>query len=317
MPAAYVLRRLAQAVATIVAILVLAFTAVHLAPGDPVLALAGEHGDAEYYAFMRARFGLDRPLPEQLARYVGRVARGDLGVSLVHGRPVAAVIAERLPATLLLMAAALAVSTLAGGALGLLAALRAHGAGDLALRAAAILGHATPSFWLAQLAVLALAAGAGLFPVQGMTDARAPGTGVRHVLDVLRHLTLPAVVLAANELALTMRLVRAGLVDAFGQDYVRTARAKGLPETAVVRHAARNALLPVVTVLGARAGMLCSGAVLVEAVFGWPGVGRLLLAAIQTRDHPVLLGIFLLVSTTVAVANLLTDLLHGALDPRV
>jgi peptide/nickel transport system permease protein len=317
MPAAYVLRRLAQAVATIVAILVLAFTAVHLAPGDPVLALAGEHGGAEYYAFMRARFGLDRPLPEQLARYVGRVARGDLGVSLVHGRPVAAVIAERLPATLLLMAAALAVSTLAGGALGLLAALRAHGAGDLALRAAAILGHATPSFWLAQLAVLALAAGAGLFPVQGMTDARAPGTGVRHVLDVLRHLTLPAVVLAANELALTMRLVRAGLVDAFGQDYVRTARAKGLPETAVVRHAARNALLPVVTVLGARAGMLCSGAVLVEAVFGWPGVGRLLLAAIQTRDHPVLLGIFLLVSTTVAVANLLTDLLHGALDPRV
>jgi peptide/nickel transport system permease protein len=317
MTSRYLLWRLAQVVPAVAGILVVAFVAVHTAPGDPVLALAGEHGDAAYYAFIRAKFGLDRPLPEQLVVYAGRVVSGDLGLSFVHGRPVAAVIAERLPATILLIGTALAVSTTIGVALGVLAARRAGQPSDLVLRTAALLAHAMPSFWLAQMAAITLAVGTGWFPVQGLTDARHAFTGWRYALDVLHHLALPALVLAASELALTTRLTRTGVLDALATDYVRTARAKGLPEQGVVRHALRNALLPVATVVGSRAGLVVTGAVLVETVFAWPGLGQLLLSSIQTRDVPVLLGLFLLASLTVIVANLATDLAYAWLDPRI
>jgi peptide/nickel transport system permease protein len=301
----YLLWRLGQVVPAVAGILVVAFVAVHWAPGDPVLALAGEHGDAAYYAFIRAKFGLDRPLPEQLVVYAGRVVSGDLGLSFVHGRPVAAVIAERLPATILLIGTALAVSTTIGVALGVLAARRAGQPSDLVLRTAALLAHAMPSFWLAQMAAITLAVGTGWFPVQGLSDARHAFTGWRYALDVLHHLALPALVLAT------------GVLDALATDYVRTARAKGLPEQGVVRHALRNALLPVVTVVGSRAGLVVTGAVLVETVFAWPGLGQLLLSSIQTRDVPVLLGLFLLASLTVIVANFVTDLAYAWLDPRI
>jgi peptide/nickel transport system permease protein len=317
MSARHLLRRLAQVVPAVAGILLVAFVAVHTAPGDPVLALAGEHGDAAYYAFIRAKFGLDRPLPEQLVVYAGRVLSGDLGLSFVHGRPVAAVIAERLPATLLLIGTALALSTTTGVALGVLAARRAGGSTDLALRTGALLAHAVPSFWLAQMAALVLALGTGWFPVQGSTDARRALTGWRYGLDVIHHLVLPALVLAASELALTVRLTRTGVLEALASDYARTARAKGLTERSVVRHALRNALLPIVTVIGSRAGLVVTGAVLVETVFAWPGLGQLLLSSIQTRDAPVLLGLFLLASLTVIVANLVTDLAYAWLDPRI
>ncbi len=317
MTSRYLVRRLSQVLPTVAALILLTFCLIHLAPGDPVIALGGEHGDAGYYAFIRVRFGLDRPLPAQLLTYMRNVFEGDLGVSYVHGRPVAGLIAERLPATLLLMSTALLLSSAAGVALGVLAARRAHRPADLLLRTAALLGYATPSFWLAQVVVLALAVGTGLFPVQGMTDARQASTGLRHAADVLRHLALPALVLATNELALTTRLVRTGLLEALGSDYVRTARAKGLPEGRIARHALRNALLPVVTVIGGRVGMLFSGAVLVEAVFAWPGLGQLLLPSLLARDYPALLGMFLLVSLAVVFANLVTDLACGWLDPRI
>lgn len=313
----YLLRRLAQVAPAVAGIILIAFLAIHTAPGDPVLALAGEHGDAAYYAFIRAKFGLDRPLPEQLLVYVTRVARGDLGLSFVHGRPVAAIIAERLPATLMLVVTALILSTTIGIALGVLAARHVGRPADLALRTGALLAHATPSFWLAQMAAIALALGTGWFPVQGLTDARRALSGWRYALDVTHHLVLPALVLAASELALTTRLTRTGVLDALATDYTRTARAKGLPERAVVRHALRNALLPLVTVVGSRAGMVVTGAILVETVFAWPGLGQLLLSSIQTRDVPVLLGLFLLASTTVIVANLVTDLAYAWLDPRI
>jgi peptide/nickel transport system permease protein len=313
----YLAWRLAQMVPVVAGILLIAFVVIHAAPGDPVLALAGEHGDAAYYAFIRAKFGLDRPLPEQFLAYAGHVLRGDLGTSFVHGRPVVDVVIERLPATLLLMVTALTLSSVTGVLLGVLAARWAGRPADLAVRTTALLGYATPSFWLAQIAALTLAAGTGLFPIQGITDARQAWTGWRHVVDVLHHLVLPALVLAANELALTTRLVRVGLLEAMETDYVRTAQAKGLPEAAVVRHALRNVLLPVVTVMGSRVGMLFMGAVLVETVFAWPGLGRLLLSSIQTRDAPVLLGLFLLVSLAVILANLLTDLAYAWLDPRI
>ena len=317
MTAQYLLRRLIQVLPVAAGIVLILFVLVHTAPGDPVLALAGEHGDAAYYAFMRHRFGLDRPLPEQLAVYVGRVVRGDLGLSYVHGRPVARVIAERVPATLLLTGTALALSSLAGVALGVWAACRRDRSVDLTVRAGALVAHALPPFWLAQVAAITLALGTGLFPVQGLTDARQALTGWRYLVDVVHHLALPVLVLAAGELALMTRLTRTGLLEALRMDYAQTARAKGLSERRVVYHALRNALLPLVTVVGGRAGMMCTGAVLVETVFAWPGVGQLMLSSIQTRDIPVLLGIFLLVSVTVVVVNLVTDLTYAWLDPLV
>jgi peptide/nickel transport system permease protein len=313
----YLLRRVAQVVPAVAGIVLLAFIVIHTAPGDPVLALAGEHGDAAYYAFMRHKFGLDRSLPEQLLAYASRLLHCDLGLSYVHGRPVVDVVIERLPATLLLTTTALTLSSVGGVALGVLAARRADGTADLVLRAGALLGHATPSFWLAQLAAITLALGTGLFPVQGLTDARQSWTGARYLLDVLHHLVLPALVLAAGELALTTRLTRAGVLEGLATDYARTARAKGLADRAVVRHALRNAILPLVTVIGGRVGMIATGAVLVETVFAWPGLGQLLLSSIQTRDIPVLLGVFLLVSLVVITANLLTDLTYAWLDPRI
>ena len=317
MPSRYLLRRLVQILPTVAGLLVLNFCIIHLAPGDPVIALGGEHGDAAYYAFLRSRFGLDRPLPEQLLTYVSNVLRGDLGTSFVHGRSVASVIVERVPATLLLVGTALVLSSAAGVGLGILAARLGRRPAGVTLDVAALLGYATPSFWLGQIALLALAVGTGLFPVQGMTDARNPQTGLAHLADVLHHLVLPAIVLAINELALTTRLVRTGLVEALGTDYVRAARAKGLPEGLVVRHALRNVMLPVITVIGSRAGMFLSGAVLVEVVFAWPGLGRLLLSSLLSRDYPVLLGMFLIVSMGVVLANLITDLAYARFDPRI
>jgi peptide/nickel transport system permease protein len=313
----YLLRRLAQIVPAVGAIVVGAFVVIHIAPGDPIVALAGQSGDAAYYDFVRAKFGLDRPLPEQLLVYIGHVARGDLGQSYIHGRPVLAVIAERVPATLLLMLTALVVSSVLGILLGVVTAQHAGGLEDLSLRTAAVLAFAAPSFWLAQLAALTLALGTGLFPVQGLTDARRAWTGWRYAADVVHHLALPALVLAAGELALTTRLVRTALLQVLATDYVRAARARGLPERRVMRHALRNALLPVVTLIGGRIGMLFTGAALVEAVFAWPGLGQLMLAAIQTRDTPVLLGLFLLVSVAVIVANVVTDIAYLWLDPRI
>lgn len=314
----YLLRRAAQLVPTVAAILLVSFLLLHLAPGDPVLALAGENGDAAYYAAMRERFGLDQPLPTRLATYVGNVLRGDLGNSYVQGRPVAELIAERLPATLLLTGCALALSTLVGIAVGMVSATRRGRWLDAGLSATTLAVYAAPVFLVGQLAILLVALRTGWFPVQGMSSADRTGGGARHVLDVAHHLALPALTLASQETAVIARLTRVGVSDELDRDYVRTARAKGVSERRVLfRHALRRPLLPIVTVLGGRAGHLLSGAVLVEAVFGWPGIGRLLVTAIQTRDAPVVLGVFLLVSVAVVVANLVTDLVYARLDPRI
>ncbi len=314
----YVVRRLLQVLPAVASILVVTFAIVHAAPGDPVVAVAGESGDEAYYDFMRAKFGLDRPLPAQFLTYSGNVLKGDLGVSFVQGQRVSSLIADRIPATLLLMGTALIVSTVGGIALGAMAARRPFGPFDLTVSTAALVGYALPVFWLAQLAMLTIAFRTGWFPVQGMTDARAGYTGWAHVADVARHLVLPALVLAASEVALISRIARTGILTEMSSDYVRVAQAKGLSATgALLRHAMRNALLPVVTVVGTRIGFLFSGAVLVETVFGWPGLGRLVLSAAETRDHPLLLGMVLLVAFSLVVANLVTDLVYARVDPRI
>jgi peptide/nickel transport system permease protein len=314
----YVARRIAQLPLTVAAILLAGFLLIHLAPGDPVVALAGQSGDAEYYAHMREKFGLDQPLATQLAVYAGNVLRGDFGTSYVQGRPALEAIAERLPATVLLTGTALVLSTVVGVALGVFGARRHGRWPDTAVNLTALAVYAAPVFLIGQLAILGLALGTGWFPVQGMTDARSSATGFRRLVDVGYHLVLPALALASQEVAAVARLSRVGLLDELRQDHIRTARAKGVAERSVVmRHALRRALLPVVTVLGGRVGHLVAGAVIVEAVFGWPGLGRLLVTAMQNRDGPIVLGVFFLVAVTVVVANLLTDLLYSRLDPRV
>jgi peptide/nickel transport system permease protein len=314
----YVVRRLLQVLPAVASILIVTFAVVQAAPGDPVVAVAGESGNEEYYDFMREKFGLDRPVVEQFWTYATNVLRGDLGVSFVQGQEVVDLILERVPATLLLMGSALLVSTVGGIVLGALAARRPFGPFDLGVSTGALIGYALPSFWLAQLAMLTIAFRTGWFPIQGMTDARADYSGLAHYLDVARHLVLPSLVLAASEVALITRIARTGILAEMDSDYIKVAQAKGLsPTGALVHHALRNALLPVVTVVGTRIGFLFSGAVLVETVFGWPGLGRLVLSAAQTRDHPLLLGMVLLVAFSLVLSNLLTDLLYARVDPRI
>lgn len=310
--------RLLQVVPTVVGIVLIGFLLIHIAPGNPVVALAGEHGDAAYYAFMRERFALDQPLPRQLATYAARVVQGDFGHSYVLGRSVMAVIMERAPATLLLTATALVVAIVAAVPLGAIAARRPHGARDVGISALALGLYSAPAFWVGQLAVLVVALGLGLAPVQGMSTAGSSASGMAHALDVARHLALPALVLASQELAVLVRLTRSGLVDELARDHIRSARGKGVGERAILlRHAMPRALLPALNVVGGRIGHLIAGAVVVEVVFAWPGMGRLLLASLQTRDIPVLLGLFTVVAFTVVLVNVVTDCIHAAIDPRV
>jgi peptide/nickel transport system permease protein len=314
----FVARRLLQVIPTVIGIMLVGFLLVHAAPGDPLLALGGEHGAARYYADMRQRFGLDRTLPQQLATYAARVALGDFGYSYVLGRSAMSIIVERVPATLLLTGTALVIAVVVAIPLGAVAARRPDSARDGRISTLALGLYSAPAFWLGQLAIVVIALRLGLAPVQGMASAGSTADGVSYALDVARHLAIPALVLASHELAVLVRLSRSGLIDELGRDHVRTARAKGVGERDVlVRHAMPRGLLPAITVIGPRLGHLLAGAVVVEIVFGWPGMGRLMLSALQTRDTPVLLGLFMVVAFTVAVANLVTDLVYAAIDPRI
>lgn len=314
----YALWRLVQIVPTCAGILLVGFLLIHAAPGDPVLALAGDGGDEAYYERVRDKFGLDQPLVVQLGTYASNVVRGDLGTSYTQGRSALDVVLERVPATLLLTATALALSTLLGVAAGIAAAARPHGARDALISATSLGLYATPVFLVGQVMMLLFALRLGWFPVQGMTTARESYTGLTHVADVAHHLVLPAIALAAQEVAAVARLTRAGLLDELGRDHVRTARAKGAGEARVmIKHALRRAMLPVVTLVGGRVGQLVAGTIVVEAVFSWPGVGGLLVSSVQARDTPIVLALFFVIAVAVVLANLLTDLAYRWLDPRV
>lgn len=314
----YLLRRLLQIGPMLLGLLTLTFILIHLAPGGPVVALAGEFSTAEYQRALEARYGLDRPLPERYLRYLGQVLQGDLGDSYYYKAPVLKVILARLPATLLLVLPAVIISSGLGIWLGLQAARRPGSLSDMGVNVATLTAFAIPVFWLAQLLMLLLAVHLDWFPVQGMRDVRANYRGPQLWLDVAWHLTLPVLTMTLHQLALTTVLTRAGVRNELWQDYVRTARAKGLPGRQVLHgHALRNALLPVVTIIGGRVGFLLAGAVLTETVFAWPGLGRLVVSASLNRDYPLVLGLFICISLVVLLANLVTDLVYAWLDPRI
>ncbi len=294
------------------------FFLIHLAPGDPVHLLGGQSGDEKYYDFIRAKFGLDQPLITQLWVYLSSVLRGDLGYSLSHQQPVTAVILARTPATLLLIMSAICLASISGVLLGVEAARRENSFYDRAINMVALLGHSLPSFSIGLLMLIFFSLYLGIFPAQGMVSANQDSTGIDYLLDLLRHLALPCLTLAIMQLAQIMRLTRTEMLNVLGENYITTARAKGVNERRVLYgHALRNALLPVVTIVGSDFGMLLSGAVLVETVFAYPGLGRLMLEAIATRDYPVLLGLFLMISIGVAIVNFITDMIYPLLDPRI
>ena len=304
MSGTFLARRLLGALGVVLGVALLTSLLIHLVPGDPVELMLGESATAGDRAALRTSLGLDRPVHEQLLTQFRRLARLDLGESLYSRRPVGAVIAERMPATLELAAAALAVAVAVALPLGILAARRQGGIADGAAMGVALLGLSVPAFWLGPLLMLVFSVLLGWTPVSGR--------------EGLSSLVLPALTLGTGMAAVLARMLRSSLLETLSEDYVRTARAKGLGAGAVVwRHALRNAALPVVTVFGMQLGALLAGAVITETVFAWPGIGSLLVEAIQRRDFPLVQGCVLLISSTYVAVNALTDLAYAWLDPRV
>ncbi len=310
----YLLRRLILLVPVLLGVSVVVFLVLHLAPGDPAEIMLGSQATQEDVARLRADLGLDEPLPLQYARWMAHVAQGDLGRSIRMRQPVLGEVLIRFRATLLLAATALILSTAGGVALGVLSAARPRSLVDRISTLGSIFGASMPSFWLGLVLMVCFSLWLGWLPASGMYGARgAGGLG-----DLLSHLALPAVTLAAASMTIIARLTRSTMLDILRQDFVRTARAKGLVERGVVlRHALRNALIPTVTVVGVQAGYLLGGAVLTETVFAWPGVGTLMIQGILTRDFPLVQGCVLVIALVFVLFNLAVDLLYAFLDPRI
>ncbi|MDR6774216.1 ABC transporter permease [Azospirillum sp. BE72] len=312
--------RLVKAAVILIAIVVMNFFLVHAAPGDPAMVMAGEAGaaDEKFVAQLREQFGLDRPILEQLGTYVGKVVQGDLGFSYRQQRPVWDILAERLPATLVLTLTAFLLALALGVALGTLAAVTVGTWADSAITVVALLAYATPIYWIGLMLSLLFSIQLGWLPAFGYETVGAGYTGLAHVADVAKHLILPVITLALFYMASYARLTRASMLEVRGLDFIKTAKAKGLSQSRIVtRHVLRNAILPVITVAGIQAGQLVGGSILIETVFAWPGIGRLAFEAVLQRDYQVLLGIFLVTSIMVILFNILTDILYGLVDPRI
>jgi peptide/nickel transport system permease protein len=317
---AYALRRLLHAVPTVLAIVVLNFLLLQLAPGDAAEVLAGEAGSAtpEYMAQLRSKFGLDHAVWMQLLLYVERVVTFDLGFSFRHGMPVSELMLSRLGPTLLLMGTVLVLSIGVGVLLGSLAARNLNRWQDNLISSLTVLAYATPVFWAGLMLIVVFSIKLGWFPTSGMQKVAAFYEGFDRVKDIAHHLVLPAVTLTLFYLALYTRLMRASVLEQVTMDYVVTARAKGLTERQIIRrHVLRNAMLPVVTMAGVQVGAILGGAVVVETVFAWPGLGLLAYESLFARDLNLLLGIFFVSSCLVVAVNLLVDLAYSALDPRI
>jgi peptide/nickel transport system permease protein len=318
--ARFLLARSVKMVAIVFAIIVVNFFLIHAAPGDPASVMAGQSGaaDPQFVEQLRHEYGLDKPLTTQLWIYISAVARGDLGISHQQQRTVLSLISERLPATLLLTGVAFVFALVTGIALGSAASRRAGSWADSLITVVALGFYATPIFWVGLMLVLVFSVWLGWLPSFGMETVGANLHGFAAVADTAQYLVLPGLTLGLFYMAVYARLTRSAMLDVAGQDFIKTARAKGVPEGRILRrHILRNALLPVVTLAGIQAGQLIGGSVLVETVFAWPGIGRLAFDALLARDYQVLLGVFLTTSILVVVFNLITDLVYLAIDPRM
>ena len=316
----YLVARLVKTVLVVIAVVLLSFFLIRLAPGDTATVMAGQAGfaDEAFMQSLRAEYGLDQPVPVQLWKYVSAVAQGDLGSSFVRRQPVLDVILERLPNSLLLNGFALLVAIAGGVAMGMMAARKPGSMIDAAMTVLSMVFYAMPQFWLGMMAMLVFSVWLGWLPPFGLETMGADYTGLARVGDIAVHMILPGVTLALYFLASYARLTRAAMIEVADQDFVKTARAKGLSERQVARrHILRNALMPLITYAGLQASILVGGSVLVENVFSWPGIGTLAYEAVQSRDNPLLLGILIVTATLVCLFNLLTDIAYSIADPRV
>lgn len=313
-------QRLAASLPTLLLILIGMFLLLQLAPGDTVDALLAQMGggDAAIARDLRVFYGLDLSVAEQLGRYLWRLIRLDLGFSAIYGKPVATVILERLPATLSLMGASLSLAFAAGMALGVIAARRVNRWPDTLISTLGLIFYATPSFWFGLMAIVLFSVHLQWLPAGGFGDVAMGYTGWRAVIDIAWHLVLPTLTLGLIFLAIYLRIMRASMLEVLSLDFVRTARAKGLRETRIItRHVLRNALLPMVTLIGLQAGTMLGGAVVVESVFSLPGLGRLAYESVVQRDLNTLLGIVFVSALLVIAVNFFVDLLYARLDPRI
>ncbi|MFJ6167140.1 ABC transporter permease [Micromonospora orduensis] len=310
--ARYLLTRAWQSALTLLLSTIVVFVGVRALPGDPALALAGEDRSPEALEAIRRHYGLDQPLPVQFAQYVERVAQGDFGVSIRTGTPVSSMLTTALPVTVELSILAIAIASLLGVGAGVLAAVRRGRPAEWFANALALIGLSVPHFWLGLLAILYLSVATGLFPASGFVPL------LEDPVDNLHHIVLPAVILGTGLAAIIMRQTRSAMLDSLSSDYVRTAKAKGLrPRAVVTRHALRNSLIVVVTVVGLQLGGLISGAVVTEQIFGLPGFGKMTIDAVFQRDYPVIQAVVLLTATAYIVINFFVDLLYSVIDPRI
>jgi peptide/nickel transport system permease protein len=314
---AYGIRRVVQAIPTLLGATILGFALIHLAPGDPIQFYAAQSGGMTNEDIERLRhlYGLDQPLVFQYVNWLAQLIRLDLGVSFGSHQPVLQSIVSRIPATLTLTVTALTMSVIVGVSIGVIAGLQRGGPFDTVTRLLAVIGHAVPTFWFGLVFILLFAVNWRIFPSGNIASLGAADFDLG---DRLWHLFPPALVLSLNNIATLSRFARTQTLEVIGQDYIRTARAKGLAErTVTIGHVLRNSLIPVVTILGGSLPNLFGGSVVIESVFSWPGIGRMAVDAAFSRDYPILMGLLLMLATLVALGNLLTDLAYGVIDPRI
>ncbi|TDC35170.1 ABC transporter permease [Micromonospora sp. 15K316] len=310
--ARYLITRAWQSALTLLLSTIVVFFGVRALPGDPALALAGEDRSPEALEAIRHHYGLDQPLPLQFAQYVGRMAQGDFGESIRTGIPVSSMLTTALPVTAELAVLAILIAAALGVGAGVLAAVRRGHPAEWLANGLALVGLSVPHFWLGLLAILYLSVATGLFPASGFVPL------LDDPVDNLHHLVLPAVILGTGLAAIIMRQTRSAMLDSLSSDYVRTAKAKGLrPRAVITRHALRNSLIVVVTIVGLQLGGLISGAVVTEQIFGLPGFGKMTIDAVFQRDYPVIQAVVLLTATAYILINFLVDLLYSVIDPRI
>ena len=316
----YILKRLVQLIPTIFFVILINFLLIHITPGDPASIMAGMYADPEYIEHLREAWGFNKPLHEQFVIYFNKLLHGDLGYSLRYGESVTSIILERLPATLTLTFSSFLLAVMIGVVLGVSAAQGYLSVLDKIVTIISITFYSTPVFFMGIALILTFSVYLNIFPSFGMSGGfiTEGGNFLTQMTDVLWHLFLPMMTLALAQLALYTRITRACILDEISKNYILLAKAKGLKRrTIYYKHALKNALIPIVTVLGLRIGYLFTGAILTETIFAWPGMGRLTYTAILTRDYPLLMGVFIVTSLIVVLANFITDIIYSIIDPRV
>jgi len=315
----YIGKRILTGILTIIIVFTLNFIIINLAPGDPIKTIMGkETDDQELRAALEAKYGLDKPLPIQYVNYLKTTVKGDLGTSIIYNRPVSKMIVEKLPATILLVLTAGILSLIIGTAMGIIAARREGSIIDVIFSGLSYILNSMPSFWLGLMLIIIFSSKLGWLPTYGMTDARASYTGGAYILDVIKHMILPVGTLLLVEIPLYFRIAKSSVLQVTSEDFILTLRATGMDEKKIFnKYIFKNAILPTITIFGISMAYLITGVSLIEIVFAWPGTGRLVLTAINQRDYPTLMGMYLIMSISIAVMMMIVDIVYAVFDPRI